>query len=46
MAYSSFELELRGTVSPDGLRFSASGSVANDPRAAITIEGRRLSDAA
>lgn len=44
--YSNFQLELRGSVSPDASRFTASGSVANEPRARITIEGRRLSDAA
>ena len=41
-----FDLDLKGTVAPDAASFSVTGSVVQMPGMKITINGRRVSDAA
>ena len=43
---STFTLSLKGGMSPDGSSFSVNGSSPDVPGATITINGRRLQDAA
>jgi hypothetical protein len=45
-SYPEFELELKGSVTPDWGLFSAEGTMTEQPQLHITIKGRRLGDAA
>jgi hypothetical protein len=45
-SYPEFELELKGTVTPDWGSFSADGTITKEPQLRIAIKGRRLGDAA
>lgn len=44
--YTNFDLNLRGTLQADGSSFSVSGAAVKAPNIKISIEGRRISDAA
>jgi len=41
-----FELDLKGSVAADGSTFKVTGAIPQMPQTSITINGRKLSDAA